>query len=267
MREFVGEKTEKLSKFLTRVYPTLTYAAFRKALRKKDVKVNGVRTSEDCMITVGSLVQVYCDVRPTAAVLYEDELIFAVDKPKGVVAEELAESFCADGKKVVPVHRLDRNTRGVLLFAKNGVAEAALTDGFKRRSFEKYYRARVYGVPNPPHAVLTAYLVKDSARGCVAIYDRSVKGGAEIKTEYRLLADRGDGTSDLSVRLYTGRTHQIRAHLAHIGHFVIGDGKYGREEINRRYGVRSQELTAVRLVLHFGADSPLAQYDGKEFTV
>lgn len=267
MREFVGEKPEKLSKFLARVYPALTYAAFRKALRKRDVKVDGVRTSEDGMIAAGSLIQVYCDARPTAEILYEDDFLLAADKPKGVIAEELAEGFCAEGKQVIPVHRLDRNTRGILLFAKNEIAETALSEGFKRRAFEKYYRARVYGVPDPPHALLTAYLIKDAAHSRVAIYDRHVKGSAEIRTEYRLLGDRGDGTSDLSVRIYTGRTHQIRAHLAHIGHFVIGDGKYGREEINRRYGARSQELAAVRLVLHFGADSPLAQYDGKEFAI
>lgn len=265
MKEFVGESPQKLSKFLARVYPALSYSAFRKLLRKRDIKVDGVRVGEDCTVGPGSVVQVYYDARPPIPVLFEDENLLVADKPRGIVAEEIAALFREEGKEIIPVHRLDRNTRGILLFAKNAAAEKALTDGFRARAFEKYYRARVYGVPAKRHACLTAYLVKDAARGFVKIYDEKVPRGAEIRTEYELERDNGDGTSTLLVRLHTGKTHQIRAHLAHIGHFIVGDGKYGKAEINRRYGEKSQALAAVRLVLHFPPDSPLSQYEGKEF--
>ena len=169
MKEFVGESPQKLSKFLARVYPALSYSAFRKLLRKRDIKVDGVRVGEDCTVGPGSVVQVYYDARPPIPVLFEDENLLVADKPKGIVAEEIAALFREEGKEIVPVHRLDRNTRGILLFAKNAAAEKALTDGFRARAFEKYYRARVYGVPAKRHACLTAYLVKDAARGFVKI--------------------------------------------------------------------------------------------------
>lgn len=153
------------------MYPALSYSAFRKLLRKRDIKVDGVRVGEDCTVGPGSVVQVYYDARPPIPVLFEDENLLVADKPRGIVAEEIAALFREEGKEIIPVHRLDRNTRGILLFAKNAAAEKALTDGFRARAFEKYYRARVYGVPAKRRACLTAYLVKDAARGFVKIYD------------------------------------------------------------------------------------------------
>lgn len=176
MKEFVGESPQKLSKFLARVYPALSYSAFRKLLRKRDIKVDGARVGEDCTVGPGSVVQVYYDARPPVPVLFEDENLLVADKPRGIVAEEIAALFREEGKEIIPVHRLDRNTRGILLFAKNAAAEKALTDGFRARAFEKYYRARVYGVPAKRRACLTAYLVKDAARGFVKIYDEKVPG-------------------------------------------------------------------------------------------
>lgn len=123
------------------MYPALSYSAFRKLLRKRDIKVDGARVGEDCTVGPGSVVQVYYDARPPVPVLFEDENLLVADKPRGIVAEEIAALFREEGKEIIPVHRLDRNTRGILLFAKNAAAEKALTDGFRARAFEKYYRA------------------------------------------------------------------------------------------------------------------------------
>ena len=153
------------------------------------------------------------------------------------------------------------DTDGVLLFAKTRAAEAELLAAFKNRAFEKIYRAEVYGKFAEKEGILCDYLVKDAANARVKIHKTPVKGSVRVVTAYEVTEER-ENSSVLAVRLVTGRTHQIRAHLAFYGHFVIGDGKYGKESVNRAFGAKRQRLSAEKLVLHFHGGA-LAYLDGK----
>lgn len=211
-------------------------------------------------------------VRDVCDAVYADENILVAAKRAGVEVtiadggENSLEALLAPHfGKLYPVHRLDANTEGLLLFARNASAEAELLEAVRSQRVEKYYQCLVRGVPHKRQDVLEAYSRKDAQAGKLFVYDDPVPGALPIKTGYRVLGEE-DGNSLLEVRLYTGRTHQIRAHLAHIGHPVLGDDKYGDREANKAAHMRRQALLAARLTLHFEADSPLAYLDGKTFT-
>ena len=160
-------------------------------------------------------------------------------------------------------HRLDVQTGGLLLLTKDDAAYEAAREAFEQRTMEKFYTCRTKGCPAKREAVMHAYLRKDAQLSRVAVTDYPARGALEIITGYRVL-EPGE-YARLEVELMTGRTHQIRAHLAHIGHPILGDDKYGDRALNRRLGLRRQQLWATRLVFHAGG--ALAYLDGKAFTV
>ena len=258
MISLVSTKKTELVKLLSE--NGVPFSVIQKALRKRDVKVNGVRTGENVTLNQGDEIVAYVAAAPSFSVLYEDENILAVDKRKGVGSEALFAELSARGKMYF-IHRLDTNTDGVMLFAKNSAAAEALLAGFRTRAFEKYYRAEVYGFFEKESGVLRDYLVKDADASLVRICKTRMPGAVQIVTQYTVLEKR-QKTSVLEVKLITGKTHQIRAHLAYYGHFVIGDGKYGKESINRAMGAGKQRLTSQRIVLHFSG-GPLGYLDGK----
>ncbi|MBE7087354.1 MAG: RluA family pseudouridine synthase [Clostridiales bacterium] len=268
MVNLTADKPQKLSKLCLKEVSGLSYGVFMKLLRKKDVKVNGVRVDKDLSIEKGDKVTLYYTIQPNISYtpVYSDENVLVIDKASGFTSEAVYEAILNDYPTAKFIHRLDRNTSGVMIFALNETAESELLYGFKNRTFDKKYLCTVYGVLERDSEILTAYLVKDRDNSTVKIFDKKVNGSVEIKTGYKVIS-RGENTSDLLVTLYTGKTHQIRAHLAHIGHFIIGDGKYGDEKLNRQYGATRQKLKAHILTLNFKKEDKLYYLNDKTFKV
>ena len=269
VEKFINEKTQKLFDAIQGISYSFSYARFQKLLRNKDVKINGKRVSENQIIEAGDEVCLYLkeQLEPALNVCYEDDNIIVVFKPRQI---ETVSDFGGDllglvsnrlGRKCFAVHRLDRNTQGLVVFAKNEKAKIELDAVFKNRQIDKFYHAWVYGVFEKENYNLEAYLKKDSDKSLVSISDEKISGYEKITTEFKVLKQNDDDAIIL-VKLVTGKTHQIRAHMAHIGHFVIGDEKYGISEINKLYKKKYQSLCASKMVFHFG-EGLLKYLDGK----
>lgn len=168
-------------------------------------------------------------------------------------------------KFIEPCHRLDRNTTGLIVFAKNNISLNILLEKFKNREIEKHYLAEVYGIPKTKKQTLTAYLFKDNKKSMVYISDTPKKGYVKIITSYEVIKEnKTSNISLLDVTLHTGKTHQIRAHLAHISLPIIGDGKYGINEINKKFKSKTQKLSAYKLIFNFKTDSGILNYLNKK---
>lgn len=277
MRTFIVENkfnNKKISNVLYEHFNGLSKNTLYKAFRKKDIRINNIKINEDTTVYTGDEITIYIidDLlfkNINIEKIYEDENILIVDKPSNleVVGENSLTSILSnDYSYIYPCHRLDRNTTGLVLFAKNEEALNILLDKFKNHEIEKHYLAKVYGIPKVKSANLIAYLFKDNKKSLVYISDVPKKGYVKIETSYTLL-EKNDkkNYSLLDVELHTGKTHQIRAHLAHIGLPIIGDGKYGINEINKKFGYNAQQLSSYILKFNFKTDSGILNYlKGKE---
>ena len=288
----INEKNngKKLNNILQREFPALSLNTIYKALRKKDIRVNDVRINENITLHTGDVVKVFIADEFLFAnksnittfanssyssvnipVIYEDGNILIVDKPAEIEVtgdNSLTTILSAKyGFAVYPCHRLDRNTTGLTLFAKNKQSEQILFDKFKNHEIEKHYICKVYGIPPKKHAILNDYLFKDNKKSMVYISSTHKKGYQNIITEYFVLSsNKSDNTSILEVILHTGRTHQIRAHLAFIGYPIIGDGKYGRNDINKKFKCKIQNLCSYKMKFKFNESAQQLNYlNGKEF--
>ena len=258
MRKFTAQKPLKLSKFLLLEYGAqLSYSNFCKLLRNKDIKVNGKRTNQDLTLNVGDIVECYFEPNDEKLeIIYQSQDVLCLFKPSSITSEDFYVKVAKKYPSAKAIHRLDRNTSGLLIYALSETAEKELLKAFKNHTVKKTYLAEVYGVFKQKQGVLTAYLVKDSQSGVVKVYDDKIDGALTIVTEYSVVKECENSTI-LSITLHTGRTHQIRAHMAHIGHFVIGDGKYGDVKINKANKRKRQRLCAVKLNFNFDKNSPL----------
>lgn len=282
----VNEKynNKKLNNFILDSFPNLNKNTLFKALRKKDIRVNNVKVSNDITVHTGDEITIYIiddflfgTSNINIPIIYEDNNIVIFNKPEGIsVTDDNISSITLTsvvkekyGKNLEPCHRLDRNTKGLIIYAKNKEALDILLEKFKNKEIEKHYYTKVYGIMKKNHELLKAYLFKDSKKSLVYIQDEPKKDYLEIITEYTVLQkDIQNNITYLDINLHTGRTHQIRAHMAHIGYPVIGDGKYGTNEINKKFGLKNQFLYSYILKFNFTSNSGILDYlNNKEFTL
>ena len=261
MKEFTVREDTTLKTFTDNFYAQASFC-FRTLLKAREIRVNGARVSADMPLKQGDIVRYFLtpkqESRAAFSVVYEDGNVIVADKESGVNSEAVFSALCERGETYF-IHRLDRNTAGLLIFAKSAEAEGELLSAFRDRRVEKIYLARVVGCPKEKHAVCTAYLKKDAAVSRVRVSSKPV--GEKIITEYEVL--EGGETSLLRVTLHTGKTHQIRAHLAFLGFPIVGDEKYGDGAYNRAHNAVRQKLVAKRLTLHCAG--ALAYLDGRSF--
>jgi len=270
----------RLSAWLKAKFPLLPGWAFKAALKNKDIRINGKRTGEDIEFHSGDEVVLYIndaklDGPPLEVAWVSANIVVAVKQP-GISSkaedETDMENLVGDWlekrgepREAHACHRLDNRTGGLMIFARSASSEAAMRKLMEEGRIVKKYTCIVKGAPDPAHAVLTAYMKKDAAKAHVAIYDRPAPGARTAVTEYTAL--HTDGVrSLLEVRLHTGRTHQIRAQMAYIGHPVLGDDKYGDREFNRVFKARRQKLWASGLEFDFTQEEypELSELAGKK---
>lgn len=305
MRSFTvttNDADQRLDKFVQKVAGNLSPSLMYKYLRKKAIKVNGKRAEGNTRLQVGDLVELYINdefftqksadfrsigYRPALSIVYEDENLMLVDKKPGVpvhadthgsrdtlinhVLLYLYEKGEYDPDKELSFtpalcNRLDQNTGGIVIIAKNAAAGRALYEIVKHRQVKKHYLTLALGRFAKKQATLHAYLKKDAKENLVTVRDHPEEGYKEIITRYRVLRE-AERCSLLEIELVTGRTHQIRAHLAHEGHPVAGDLKYGTAAGNKGLPFRHQALYAYKLEFILPEEHFLSYLNGKVFQV
>ncbi|MCI8331878.1 MAG: RluA family pseudouridine synthase [Clostridiales bacterium] len=306
MRELIIEKNDagqRLDKFLSKAVPALPTSLLYKFIRLKKIKVNRARTEQGYMLQKGDTVQLFIKeeffdqeavsqaftkLTPRLDILYEDEQILLCDKRPGLLvhsdqAEQTntlishIQAYLYRKGEYLPdrehsfapalCNRIDRNTGGIVIAAKSAEALRILNETIKRRELTKKYLCALHGSVTPSKGSLKGYLIKDPVTNQVTVYDRNPSGKAkEIQTDYRILEEK-NGLSLAEVTLITGRTHQIRAHFAHIGHPLLGDGKYGVNSEDKKRGYKFQALYSYQLTFHFQEQNALSYLDGRTFEV
>lgn len=293
---------QRLDKFLQKRFPTMPKSMMYMYIRKKCIKRNGKKCDGSEQLKEGDVLTFFIRDEFFEAqreknyeflkapakldIVYEDENLLLLDKKPGVIVHQdkqyhfdslvaRVQHYLYDKGEYDPeedkafspalINRIDRNTGGIVIAAKNAESLRILNQKMKTRELEKYYLCLLCGKPRPAEATLTGYMVKNESKNKVAVFDHPVDGGKEMITKYRVLSF--DGAYSLAeVELLTGRTHQIRAHMASIGHPLAGDTKYGAKKAID--GFRYQALYSYKLRFDFKSDAGILNYlNGQEFEV
>ena len=307
MRELIIKKNDagqRLDKFITKTLDLPTSLLY-KSIRLKKIKVNRKRAEINTILTEGDTVQCFLAdtffekqndnssllrITPKISVVYEDENILLVDKRPGVSVHEdehganntLISHIIAylyqkgeynpeEEQSFTPAlcNRIDRNTGGIVIAAKNAEALRVMNEKIKNREIDKFYLAAIHGIPEKTSDTLTGYLLKDEKTNTVKVYTKNPpKNAKNIITKYKVIAKSND-KSLIEVELLTGRTHQIRAHMAYIGHPLVGDGKYGINKSDREKGYKYQALYSYKLRFNFKSEEKtvLDYLNSKEFKI
>lgn len=298
-----NDANQRLDKFLLKSFPKLPKALMYKYVRIKRIKVNGKRAEISTRLNVGDVVDLYINdeflekketvydfmsAGKSISIVYEDENIILLNKKVGLLSHpdeteyvdtlitrvkrylfEKGEYKPEDETSFAPalVNRIDRNTSGIVICAKTATALRVLNQKMKDRELHKLYLCVVHGKPEKKTDTIEGYLVKDEKKNKVFVSKNQQNGGKLIRTKYTVLG-YSDGLSLLEIDLLTGRTHQIRAHMASIGHPLLGDGKYGNNKQNKESGYKKQCLCSYKLIFDFTTDAEELSYlNGKEFTI
>ena len=295
---------QRLDRFIGKAVLLLPESLLQKYIRLKRIKLNGKGAKRDTRLAAGDVLQLYINDEffekpreensylkvgtPRLTIVYEDENILLLDKKPGVLCHSAGtwdyntlianvQAYMAQKGEWKPkeensfapalCNRIDRNTGGIVIAAKNAEALRILNEKIRDREIEKFYLCAVSGRPRPASGRLENYLFKDAKKNQVFIKDKPEPGCKTAVTEYRVLCSKGQ-LSLVECRLLTGRTHQIRAQMAHAGWPLLGDGKYGRERFNKDFGENGQALYSYRLRFEFLTDAGVLEYlRGKEFRV
>ena len=272
---------QRLDQYLLSQYPHLGIGRINKAFRENKIKLNGKKQPLNTRVIQGDLISLYLKDEQLEApgkrsldsknILYEDDGILIANKPAGLPVDGGGDSLLEQAKRYCPTlrlcHRLDTGTSGLVMMAKTNGAEKALTQLIKDRTVEKTYLCVTFGRPQPPASTLHGWLEKDSAKGMVYVHThKETPQCKEVFTRYRTVAVSGR-LALLEVDLITGRTHQIRAHLASIGCPILGDSKYGNNAANRELKLKYQALCAWRLTFPDHLDGVLTGLSGKVIQV
>lgn len=306
MKSFIinsNDAGQRVSKFIEKTVPALPQGLLYKSFRLKRIKLNKKRCQPQDRLSQGDLLELYINdeffgegrqdlvflkVPDRIQVVYEDQNILLVDKKPGLVVHEDDDNtpdtlinrilhylynkgeYQPDAEQsFVPAlcNRIDRNTGGIVMAAKNAETLRILNQKIRDREIAKFYLAIVHGRMKPSQGKLEGFLLKDEDRAQVKVFSRPVPGGKSAATLYKTLRTAG-GLSLVECELLTGRTHQIRAQFAAAGHPLLGDGKYGRERDNKKYGRSFQALYSYKLAFTFPTDAGLLEYlRGRVFTV
>ena len=307
MKEFTigrNDAGQRLDRFTGKNVPLLPESLLQKYIRLKRIKVNHKGAKRDTRLNAGDVVQMYINdeffekpaehnahlkiATPRLTIVYEDENILLADKKPGVLCHSAGDwswdTLIANIQAHLRItgewdpkaensfapalcNRIDRNTGGIVIAAKNAEALRILNEKIKAREIEKYYLCTVHGKPRPAAGRLEGYLFKDAVKNQVYVRRTTEPGAKTAVTEYRTLKTKG-ALSLVECRLLTGRTHQIRAQMADAGWPLLGDGKYGKERVNRSYGEKGQALYSYKLEFTFPTDAGILEYlRGKVFTV
>lgn len=306
MKSFIIGKNDagmRVDRFVSKVCPTLPSSLMYKSIRTKNIKLNKKRTDIGERLKEGDCLELYIkdeffiETKPKydflkagsgLDIVYEDQNILLVDKKQGLLVHpdkseyndtligrikrylyEKGEYEPERENSFVPAlaNRIDRNTGGIVIAAKNAEALRILCEKIKERQIDKRYLTVVHGVPKVKSAVLEGYLEKNEDKNKVYLSKQKTDTNRTIKTRYRVLQSRND-LSLLEIELLTGRTHQIRAHMASIGHALLGDGKYGKLANDKKMGFDKQALYSYKLSFNFTTDGGILEYlNGKSFEV
>lgn len=269
--EFENKKNQFVIDAIISEKPTLNFSFVKSLLRKKDVRIDGKKTSENIFVNVGQKICVFLPQKKQKSVeiVFEDQNILIANKPQGMEVTQkdkiFLDSECLeDITHAKACHRLDKNTSGLVVMAKNQKIENLLLNVFKNRLIKKFYTAIVVGNVKQDGENLVDYWSKQNDKIC--IFTQKQENSYQIKTNYTVQKNLGDGRYVLNIELLTGKTHQIRAHLAHHGIFIVGDQKYGKKQINKKYGKTKQQLCA-NFIKFCKLDGELSYLSNKTFEI